>query len=197
MFLLLLFSFFGMGSFEWEEVELYEPKAITKQIRESSVVKGYGKGVLKKSLIYFNDEIFECGDQLVIPENAEILRVPAGMEVKKTDIEIVKHDRYKLTYKEGSLKDEWASLKSESARLMGVSSFKTISNEQIYKFIAKQTSDGANRVKSKRRGIMTSKYPTKCYLSFILIDVNGKRELIPVVLAISPLSKLLKSTKLS
>jgi hypothetical protein len=184
MFLLLLFSFVTAGNLEWEEVKDYDAKAITKQIKESSVVKGYGKYMLKKNLIHFDDEIFESGNKLVVPEGTEILRFPMGLEISKTNIDIVKHDRYTVTYEEGKLKDEWIKLKRESAQEMGISSLENLTVGQISKALSKMNSEG-------------KKYPQKIYISFILVEITGQRKLIPVVLAIFPIGKLLQSIELN
>lgn len=198
MVFLLLFSFFGNGSFEWVEVKGYDAKSITKQVKESSVVINYGKVILKKSLTHFDSDIFEAGGKLVISEDAEILRVPAGIEVKKTeDVEIVKHDRYSVEYEEGALKDEWVGLKRESAQKIGVSSIDNVTIKQIPKFSAKMTSENVDRRKSRKTNTVTSKYPAKIYFSFILIEVNGERKLLPVVLTISPISELLQDMELN
>ena len=191
MFLLLLFSFMATGTFEWEEVERIGAKAITRQIKESYVVKSYGEDVLKKSFIYFNDDIFEPGNKLVIPERAEILRFPAGLKISKTEIDIIKHDRYAVTYEEGKLKDEWMKLKRESEKLMGVSSFKNLTGEQIGQIMSRIHSRNQVRRRSGSASRVEKEYPEKIYISFILIEENRQIKLLPVVLAISPIQTLL------
>ena len=179
MFLLLLFSIVSLDTFEWEEIKGLGAKAMTKQIKNSSVVENYGRDILKKSLVHFNDRIFESGNKLVIPEEAEILRLPAGLKINKSNIDIVKHDRYAVTYEEGKLKDEWIRLKRESAQEIGVSSLEDLNINQISKALSKLNSEG-------------KKYPQKIYISFILIEINRQRELLPVVLIISPIGDLLR-----
>lgn len=195
MFLLLLFSFITAGTFEWEEVEGSGAKVITSQIKESSVVKSYGKDVLQKSLTRFDDGIFSTGDKLILPEGAEIIRIPDGLKVKKTPIEILKHERYSIVYEEGALKNEWQRLRKESARELGVSSLENVTPEQISKFMFEKNTGTGTR--SRRGYASNQKYPQKEYISFILIEIKGQRELIPVVLGICPIGKLLSNMELN
>lgn len=191
MVLLLLFSFLNVATFEWEEVKYYDAKEITKQVKESPVVKSYGKGILKKNLIHFNDKIFESGNKLVIPEGAHILRLPAGLEVSKTNVDVVKHDRYAVTYEEGKLKDEWMRLKRESAKVMGVSSLDNVTGRQLERIMSRINDKSQIVKQSKRVKRIAKKYPEKIYISFILIEINGQDKLLPVVLSISPIQTLL------
>lgn len=195
MFLLLFFSLVVADNFEWEEVKYYDTKAITRQIKESFAVKNYGKGVLKKSLIYFDDGIFQSGDKLVIPEGAEILRLPSGLKISSTNVDIIKHDRYAVEYKEGTLRDEWEKLKRESAKKLGLSSFENLTVEQIMQIKSRVNSENQVVRKSKRVNRIVNQYPEKFYISFILIEVNGQRKLLPVVLSISPIQTLLGSAE--
>ena len=161
------------------------------------MIEEYGKEILKKSLVHFDDDIFRAGDKLVIPERAKILRIPIGIELKKTDIDIVKHDRYSVKYGEGTLKDEWERLKSESAQKMGVSSLDNLTFEQISDFSVKIASENVNRKKSKKGNTVFNEYPHKSYISFVLIEINGRRKILPVVLSISPIDRLLQNLELN
>jgi hypothetical protein len=194
MVFLLLFSVV-MGGFEWQEIEGYGAKAITNQIKESSVVKSYGKGALKKSLIHFNDRIFKSGNQLVIPEGAKILMAPAGLNISKTDIDIVRHDRYAVTYEEGALKGEWQRLKAKSAKEMGLTSLEDLTAEDMAQIMSRVISGSSNIRQSKRGGTVRNIYSQKTYISFLLIEVKGRRKLLPVVLVISPIGQIMSATE--
>jgi hypothetical protein len=197
MFYLLLFSVVVGGVFEWQEIEGYGAKAITSQIKESSIVKNYGKGVLKKGLIYFDGGIFTSGNKLVIPEDAKILSAPAGLKISKTNIDIVKHDRYAVKYKESALKDEWQRLKKESAKELGVSSLEGLTVEQIMQINSGIKIESSNIRQSKRGGTVRKIYPRKTYISFFLIEINRQRKLLPVVLIISPIGEMMKKIEVS
>lgn len=191
MFFLLLFSFVMGSSFEWQEVEYFDAKSITRQIKNSSIVASYGEENLKKKLTYFDDDVFECGNKLILPEGARIIRMPDGFEVSKTDIKIIKHERYAVTYKEGWLKDEWQRLVRESASKMGVSSLDNLTVEQVMQIKSRISSGNHGVRKSKRVNRVVRNYPERIYISFILIEIDGQDKLLPVVLAISPIQDLL------
>ena len=102
---------------------------------------------------------------------------------------------FKLKYKEGTLRDEWEKLKRESAKKLGLSSFENLTVEQIMQIKSRVNSENQVVRKSKRVNRIVNQYPEKFYISFILIEVNGQRKLLPVVLSISPIQTLLGSAE--
>ena len=190
--LLLLISITIAGKFNWQPVDKAEAKEITKEIMSSSVVKSYGKKKLQKRLTRIGGDVFKGGYKVLIPKGAEVVIIPEGLELKKTEIKMSKYDRYTALYEEGKLKKEWEILERESAKKMGLSSLEDATAEDIRNIRSRRSQDREN-VEEEVIEEEIIVYPQKNYFSFILIRTGGREKLLPVVLSISPIWELLNS----
>ncbi len=183
MFILLL-TF--LGTYEWFPVEGGD---VSRQVLESPVVKEYGTNRIEKKFIYLTSGIFGGGSKVLFSKGSEIRGLPKGLKLMKRAIRMKKFDRYSALYKEGELKVVWKELEKESARKLGIPSLtlqemRKIFPEDDFKNEKEEFKPGL--ILEKIRGV---KYPLRIYYSFMEIEENRTRKLIPVVMKLCPLDE--------
>jgi hypothetical protein len=186
MLLLFLISF---GSFEWQEIEKQGIQGIYEDIQNSSVVQSYGKRNLEKKFIYLDSGIFRGGCKVLFSKGTEIEGLPSGLELMKRAIKMKKFDRYSALYKKGELKGVWEELENESARKLGIPS---LTLQEIRKIFPKENfknEKGEIEPALIFEKIKRVKYPVRIYYSFMEIEENRTRKLIPVVMKLCPMDE--------
>ena len=187
--LLLLFSIAIGGRFDWQEIEKQGIQGIYEDIQNSSVVQSYGKRNLEKRFIYLNSGIFRGGCKVLFSKGTEIEGLPRDLELMKRAIKMKKFDRYSALYREGELKHVWEELESESARKLGISSLTMVEMRKIFPeedFKNEKGEIEPSLILEKIKGV---KYPLRIYYSFMDIEENRTRKLIPVVMKLCPMDE--------
>ncbi|MEJ2355620.1 MAG: hypothetical protein P8Y62_06950 [candidate division WOR-3 bacterium] len=187
MLFLLMLSFYS--EFDWYQLEMTGRGGIYEGIMESSVVKEYGTNRIEKKFIYLTSGIFGGGSRVLFSKGSEIRGLPKGLKLMKRAIRMKKFDRYSALYEEGELKHVWKELEKESARKLGIPSLTLQEMRKICPeddFKNEKGEIEPSLILEKIKGV---KYPLRIYYSFMDIEENRTRKLIPVVMKLCPMDE--------
>jgi len=188
--LLLLFSIAIGGRFDWQAIEKRGIEEMYEEIQNSSVVESYGKRNLERWYIHLTSDVFEGGCMIVLSKGTRIGKVPDNLKIVNSGIKMKKFDRYVALYKRGELKREWEKLERESAKKLGISS---LSFEELEKFLPDENyKEGTGAMNAGFEKIESIEFPAKTYYSFMEIEENRTRKLIPVVMELCPIAEKIK-----
>jgi thiaminase len=190
--LILLLTF--LGTYDWYPVEGVNA---SKEVLKSSIVQRFGKNRLRKSFIKLDAGIFKGGCMALVPEGYKIREVPEGLKFMINYIEVEKYDRYTAVYKSGKLEKEWNKLKRELTENIGGIHFGTPSLKELREelisenFIRLDSLSNRSRTEKKK----DIRKPKKVYYSFLLVQKENDRKLIPVLLVLSPAGEIYKEIR--
>jgi hypothetical protein len=185
MLFLLILSFHS--GFDWVELEKTEALEISEVIKESKLVKRYGEQSLEKWIIHLTSDVFGGGCMVVLSKGTQVIRVPDNLKIVNSGIKMKKFDRYVALYEEGDLKREWKKLEKESAEKLGISS---LSSEELERFLpGEDYKEGTVEMNTEFDKIADIEFPERTYYSFMEIEKNGTRKLIPVVMEFCPIGE--------
>jgi hypothetical protein len=186
--MMLLFSIAIGGGFDWQAIEKQGIQEIYEEIQNSSVVGRYGKQNLERWYIYLTSDVFGGGCMIVLSKGTQIRRIPDNLKIVNSGIKMKKFDRYVALYnKRGELKREWKKLERESAKKLGISS---LSFEELKRFLPDENyKEGTGAMNAGFEKIESIEFPAKTYYSFMEIEENRTRKLIPVVMELCPIAE--------
>jgi len=187
MLFLLILSFYS--EFDWYQLEETSVRGISEEIMESPVVRKYGKDRLRKKYIYLDSGIFGGGSRVLFSKGTEIEGLPKGLKLMRRAIKMKKFDRYSALYEEGELKHVWKELENESARKLGIPSLTMAEMRKIFPEGNFKNEEGKIEPGLMLDKIGGIKYPLRIYYSFMEIEENRTRKLIPVVMKLCPMDE--------
>jgi len=212
----MIFLFLSLwGSFKWYPISendinsnLYE--VILNSGEGSSIIMQYGgEENLVKGFIHLYGDIFKGGGMVLLPKEFKITITPENLQLLKRAIPVKNYNRYSALYKAREFMREWKELERESEDNLGISSLENLSLKKLRELLPERvppTKDEIEKVnikelesdeiriseKETERGII---YPRKYYFSFLLIEENWRKRLIPVILHLSPIDETIKKLK--